>query len=419
VNAFLELLGAQVATDLRGLPAQIRRGQTARRLERCRNIAELRDLARRLVPRAVFDFVDGAAGDEVTKRRNEEDFSRVVLAPRVLGDVSTIDLTTTVLGQPVALPLLAAPTGLTGLTHHRGELGIVRAAHAIGTVPVLSAMASYSIEEIARDAPGPAWFQLYMWRDRGLVRDLLERARAAGHLALVITADVPLAGARERDPRNGFGIPPRVTLRSLGQGIMRPRWSADFVRHPRMAVANAARQGGGPSDARSLTEYVNSQFDPTLTWADVAWVRELWGGPVIVKGILRADDARRAVEAGAAAVIVSNHGGRQLDHAPSSISALPAIANAVGGDAEVYLDGGIRRGADVVKALALGARACLAGRALVYGLGAGGDAGAARAFELLAREVRLAMALLGCSSVAQLDRSWLARQDERAPGGST
>jgi L-lactate dehydrogenase (cytochrome) len=416
VNQFLELLAAQLTADMRRLPARLSHGRDARRVDRCGNVAELRELARRRVPGAVFDFVDGAAGDEVTKRRNEADFGRIVLAPRVMADVSAVALETTVLGQPVALPLLAAPTGLTGLTHHRGELGITRAAHAAGTVPVLSAMASYTIEEVAREAPGPTWFQLYMWRDRGLVRDLIERARAAGHLALVVTVDVPLAGARERDKRNGFGIPPRVTLRSLGQGLMRPGWSSDFVRRPRMSVANAAGHGGGSADARSLTEYVNGQFDPTLTWSDIGWVREHWGGPVVVKGILHPADAALAVRAGAGAVIVSNHGGRQLDHAPSSIAALPAVVDAVAGDAEVYVDGGIRRGSDVVKALALGARACLVGRALVYGLGAGGDVGAARAIELLEGELRLAMALLGCRSVHDLDRSWLHASGAGAGG---
>lgn len=407
MNQFLELVAAQVSADVRALPAQLRRGHAARRVERCRNIGELRDLARRVVPRAMFDFVDGAAADEVTRRRNEEDFARIALAPQVLVDVSAVDLRTTVLGQLVELPLLAAPTGLTGLTHHRGEVAIARAAHAAGSVSVLSAMASYTIEEVAAASPGPMWFQLYMWRDRGLVRELIARARVAGHLALVVTVDVPFAGARERDKRNGFGIPPRVTLRSLAQGLTRPGWSADFVRRPRMSVANAARHGGGPTDARSLTEYVDSQFDPTVTWDDIGWVREQWDGPVVVKGILRADDAAMAVRAGASAVIVSNHGGRQLDHAPSSIAALPAIVDTVGQEAEIYLDGGIRRGSDIVKALAMGARACLAGRALVYGLGAGGDRGAEWALKLLTQELQLAMALVGCPSVQALDRSWL------------
>lgn len=415
MNQFLELVAAQLYADVRAFPAQLQRGHSTRRVERCRNIGELRALARRVVPRAMFDFVDGAAADEVTRRRNEEDFARIALAPHVLVDVSAVDLRTTVLGQRVELPLLAAPTGLTGLTHYRGEVAIARAAHAAGSVSVLSAMASYTIEEVAAASAGPMWFQLYMWRDRGLVGDLIARARAAGCLALVVTVDVPLAGARERDKRNGFGIPPRVTLRSLAQGLTRPGWSADFVRRPRMSVANAAGHGGGPTDARSLTEYVDSQFDPTVTWDDIAWVREQWDGPVVVKGILRADDAAMAVRAGAGAVIVSNHGGRQLDHAPSSIAALPAIVDAVGQEAEIYLDSGIRRGSDIVKALALGARACLAGRALIYGLGAGGDRGAEWALQLLTQELQLAMALVGCPSVQALDRSWL--QAPVAPRG--
>ena len=399
-----KLIANQVRRDLREAPERLRRDGA---LARCRNVADLRRLHRRRVPKAIFDFVDGAAGDEVTALRNRSDLERVTLAPRVLVDVAEIDLRTTVLGQPIARPFLAAPTGLTGLTHHRGELAVALAAHAHGTVSTLSAMASYTIEEIAAGAPGPRWFQLYMWRDRGLVSDLIARARAAGYRALVLTVDVPVAGARERDWSNGFGIPPRMTLRSLAEGALRPRWSRDFIAHPRMEVANAAGHGGGPADASSLTEYINAQYDPTLTWSDLDWVRGQWDGPLVIKGVLRADDALLAARAGASAIVVSNHAGRQLDHAPSTISALPAIVDAAGDDLEVYFDGGIRRGVDIVKALAVGARACLIGRALLYGLGAGGDAGALRSLDILTEETRRAMALLGCRSVAELDRSWL------------
>ena len=384
-----------------------------RRLERCHNIDDLRRLARRRIPRAVFDFVDGAAADEVTLERNQRDFSRLELSPKILVDVSRIDLATTVLGQPIGVPLLGAPTGLTGLAHHRGEVAIARAVHAAGSIYVQSTMSSYSIEELASLAPGPTWFQLYCFQDRGVVRELLERARAAGHLALMVTGDTPYAGARERDLRNGFGIPPRLTVRSIGEGLLRPRWSADFVRRPRMTVANAASHGGGSSDPLSLIDYIRRQFDPSLSWSDFAWLREVWAGPMIVKGVLRRDDAEQAVRLGADAVLVSNHGGRQLDHAPSSISALPAILDAVGDDAEVYLDGGVRRGSDIVKALALGARACLSGRALLHGLAAGGDAGAARAMQILVEELRLAMALLGCPSVHELGSSWLSVRHDR------
>lgn len=409
MREIIELARRQLTADVAAVPTSLRRRvDGTARLERCGNVAELRALARRAVPRAIFDFVDGAAADEVTARRNEDDFGRIVLTPRVLADVSSVDLGTTVLGEPVRLAVLGAPTGLTGMAHPDGEAGIARAVHAAGSVYVLSSLASCSIEEVAAAAPGPTWFQLYVWRDRGLVRELIERARAAGHRALVLTVDVPFAGPRERDRRNGFGIPPRLTLRSLAGGAARPRWSAGFLRRPRISVANAAGHGGGPSDARSLADYISSQLDPSLGWADLAWLRGVWDGPLVVKGVLHPDDALRAVGSGADAVIVSNHGGRQLDHAPSSISALPAIVAAVGADAEVYLDGGVRRGSDIVKALALGARACLVGRPLVYGLAAGGTRGAGRAMALLEQELRLTLALLGCPAVAGLDTSWLA-----------
>jgi len=364
------------------------------------------------VPRAVFDFVDGAAADEVTARSNERDLARIALRPKVLAGLEAVDLATTVLGERIALPLLGAPTGLTGLVHHRGEVGIARAVHDAGSVYVQSALASYSIEELVAAAPGPTWFQLYVWRDRGLVGELIERARAAGHRALVLTADTARLGARERDLRNGFGVPPRLTLRSLGEGLLRPRWSGDFIRRPRMTFANAVAFGGGSSNPQSLVGYIARQFDPALTWTDLTWVRDQWAGPLVVKGVLRADDAEQAVRLGADALIVSNHGGRQLDHALSSIAALPAVVDAVGEHAEVYFDGGIRRGSDILKALALGARACLSGRALVYGLAAGGDAGATRAMQLLTDELSLAMALLGCPSVRELDSGWLADRSD-------
>jgi L-lactate dehydrogenase (cytochrome) len=398
------MLARQLRGDLAGAGERLRRP----RVERCGNIAELRALARRRVPRAVFDYVEGAAGDELTADRNVTDLRRLELLPRVLAGAEDVELGTTVLGQPVAVPILGAPTGLTGLVHHRGEAALARAVNAAGSVYVLSAVASYSIEEVARAGDGPKWFQLYVWRDRGLVRSMLERARDAGFSALVVTVDVPRAGARERDRRNGFTVPPRVTLRSLGDGVLRPRWSADFIRRPRILPESARRTGASQGDPVSLTTLINKQFDPTLTWDDIAWLQEQWDGPVALKGVLRAQDARQAARLGLAGVIVSNHGGRQLDQASSSIGALEAIVDAAGSDLEVLFDGGIRRGVDVVKALALGARACLAGRALVYGLAAGGDAGAARAMELLVEELRLALTLAGCTSVQDLDRSWIA-----------
>jgi L-lactate dehydrogenase (cytochrome) len=258
-------------------------------------------------------------------------------------------------------------------------------------------------------------------RDRGYVRELLGRARAAGYLALVVTVDVQRAGARERDRRNGLTLPPRLSARSLAQGLVRPRWSMDFVRRPRFLPEEARRNRQSGPGLPSLAVLINSNFHPALSWSDIAWLLDQWEGPVVLKGVLRAQDAQQAARLGLAGVIVSNHGGRQLDHAPSSISALPAVVDAVGSEIEVYMDGGIRRGVDIVKALALGARACLAGRALVYGLAAGGEAGAARAMSLLVDELRLAMTLAGCGSVRELDRSWLAGtpEDDRTAAWTT
>jgi isopentenyl diphosphate isomerase/L-lactate dehydrogenase-like FMN-dependent dehydrogenase len=321
--------------------------------------------------------------------------------------VSNVDMSTSVLGQRVSLPILGAPTGLTGLVHHRGEAAVATALHAAGSVYVLSAVASYSIEEMAELAPGPRWFQLYTWRDRGLVQELLARAQAAGYSALVVTVDVPLAARRMRDVRNGFGTPPRVTARSLGEALLRPRWTRDFVRRPRAEMANLVGRGAAAGDSVTLATYLNTQFAPTLSWSDLEWLRGVWSGPIVVKGILRPEDATQAVDAGAAGIGVSNHGGRQLDHAPSAITALPAVVDAVGDRAEVFVDGGVRRGSDVLKAIALGARACLVGRALLYGLAAAGDAGAARALTILSDELKLALALAGCQSLDQLDASWV------------
>jgi L-lactate dehydrogenase (cytochrome) len=401
---------------VRSLPARARARLTDERVERCGTIGELRAAARRGLPRVIFDFMDGAANDEVTSTRNRADFAQLAILPRMLVDVSEVDLSTTVLGERVALPLLGAPMGLNGLVHHAGEAAIARALHDAGSIYVLGAMASYTIEEIAEQSPGPSWFQMYIWRDRGLVRELLARAAAAGHTALVLTVDVPVAAARDRDRRNGFGLPPRATLRSLAGGALRPRWSAQFIRHPRMTAASVAGHGGGPGDPVQMTDYIGRQFDPSARWEDLGWFRELWPGPLVVKGILRPEDARMAVELGADAISVSNHGGRQLDHAPSTIRALPGIVEAVGDSVEVYLDGGVRRGSDILKAIALGARACLVGRPLVYGLGAGGERGAHRAVAILAAELRTAMGLAGCPSIGSLDRSWLM---ETATSGET
>jgi L-lactate dehydrogenase (cytochrome) len=407
-ETFARMVGRQLAGDIARLPETARRRcSEAGRAQRAVNVADLRALARRRLPGAVFDYVDGAAGDELTAQRNQSDLRALVLRPRVLVGASEIDLSTEVLGQRLSVPLLGAPTGLTGLVHHQGELAIARAVHAAGGLYVLSSAASRTLEEVAAASPGPRWFQLYVGRDRGLVKALLTRARPAGYSALVVTVDVARAGPRERDRRNGFTVPPRITARTLIDGVRRPRWTANFLRRPRILseglLSSVAAEGG----AGSLAELIGRQFDPSLSWSDITWLQEHWDGPILLKGVLRADDARQAARLGLAGVIVSNHGGRQLDNAPSSIRALPEIVDAAGSELEVYMDGGIRRGADIARALALGARACLAGRALVYGLAAGGLAGAERAVEILVAELRLAMTLMGCPSVRELDSTWI------------
>ena len=351
------------------------------------------------MPKPVFDYADGAAWDEVTAGRNRAGFERVTLHPRALVDVSEISIATTVLGREIALPVLAAPTGLTGLTHPDGEAAAARAANAAGSIYTLSTMASYTLEEVADAAPGPHWFQLYVMSDPGLKNELLDRAEASGYEALMLTVDVQVAGVRERDVRNRFSIPPRITLRTMAEGVAHPRWSAGFLARPRMTPGNLGWTG---STAGTLASAVNRAFDPTVTWNDLADLRSRWRGPLIVKGIMRADDAVRCVEHGVDAIVVSNHGGRQLDGAAASIDALPAIRDAVGDRAELILDGGVRRGTDIVKALALGARAVMIGRPLVYGLGAAGEAGARRAFSILEAELKIALALAGYPRIAEL-----------------
>jgi isopentenyl diphosphate isomerase/L-lactate dehydrogenase-like FMN-dependent dehydrogenase len=423
MNAFASLLASQVRADLRALPQRAQHRFSAAGLAaRAGTIGELRAAARRRVPRVVFDYVDGAAGDEVTAAGNVAALRAIELRPRVLADVSQVDTATSVLGQPVTLPLLGAPMGLTGLLHPDGEVALARALGAAGSISVLAAMASCPIEEVAAAARGPVWFQMYIWRDRGLVQEMLQRAWAAGLPVLVLTVDVPCAGNRDRDRRNGFSIPPRVTMRALAGGLAHPGWSYRFARRPRISWGNLPGDGGAAHQVRgaaTLSAQTDRQFDPSATWADLGWFRDRWAGRLVVKGILRAEDARRAVQLGADAVAVSNHGGRQLDGAPPAIRALPAVADAVGADAEVYVDGGIRRGGDIVKALALGARACLAGRPLAYGLGAAGEAGARRAVEILRAELRTALALAGCPSVHAIDASWVAGDSRpRMRGGS-
>ncbi len=370
---------------------------TDRRLARAAAIGDLRGLARRRAPRAVFDYTDGAAGAEIGLRRSRDAFERVEFRPSVLRDVSVVDPSTVLLGRPAALPLAFAPTGFTRLMHTEGETAVGRVAERVGIPYALSTMGTTTIEGLAAAAPGARrWFQLYLWRDREASAALVARAAAAGYEALVLTVDTPVAGRRLRDVRNGLTIPPALTLRTVADAALHPRWWVDLLTSEPLEFASLRSWGG------TVAELADRVFEPAATLDDVRALRETWRGALVVKGVQTAEDARAVVDAGADAVVVSNHGGRQLDRAPTPLEELPAVVRAVGDRAEVLLDGGILDGADVVAAVSLGARGCLVGRAYLYGLMAGGERGVQRAADVLAGEITRTLQLLGVTSVAEL-----------------
>ncbi|MGD9600641.1 MAG: alpha-hydroxy acid oxidase [Gammaproteobacteria bacterium] len=381
-------------------------------LRRCQNIADLRRTARGRVPAPMFHYMDGAAEDEVTYRRNERDFDRLEFLPRNLVDISRIDPSTTVMGQPIDLPVILAPTGMSRMFHWEGELAVARAAHRAGTIYSLSTVGTHSIEDVAQVNPGPKWFQIYVFKDRGLVTEFIQRCKAAQYHALCLTIDLPLTGNRERDFRTGMTLPPSFTLRSWLDFVLHPVWSATYVTSPPFTMANVAHRVHSVSrdNVETLMSYIGNQFDRTVSWDDAAAMIREWNGPFAVKGILTVEDARRAVDIGANCLIVSNHGGRQLDHSPTPIDVLPDIVAAVGDRAEVILDGGVRRGTDVLKALALGARACMTGRCYLYGLGAGGEAGVDKALRILREEIVRDMALLGTRNVREITNDHVRRR---------
>jgi L-lactate dehydrogenase (cytochrome) len=373
--------------------------RTARRLRRAASVEDLRDQARRRVPRAVFDYTDGGAGREVSLRRSRAAFDRVEFLPTVLRDVSSVDVSTTVLGRPAALPLVMAPTGFTRMMNHQGEPAVARAAARAGVPYALSTMGTTSPERLAAEAPeARRWFQLYLWRDRAASTELVRRAAENGYEALVLTVDTPVGGLRLRDVRNGMTIPPALTARTILDGARHPSWWANLLTTEPLEFASLNSFAGTVSDLASQV------FDPSATLADVRWLRDTWSGPLIVKGLLTVDDAVAAVDAGADGVVVSNHGGRQLDQSPTPLEQLPAIAEAIGERAEVYVDGGVMSGSDVMAAVTLGARAALVGRAYLYGLMAGGEAGVDRVLEILRKEMVTAMQLTGVTSVAELTK---------------
>jgi len=367
-------------------------------------IEDLRQTYHRKVPRAFVDYCESGSYAEQTLRANRADLERITLRQRILHNVADRNTKTTILGEPAALPLALAPVGLTGMQHGDGEILACRAAQAAGIPYTLSTMSICSIEDVAAAVDKPFWFQLYVMKDRGYIRGLIERARAAKCSALVLTVDLQVIGQRHRDIKNGMSVPPEIRLANLIDIATKPAWALGVLRGKRKTFGNIAGHYPGMNNVTVLSKWISEQFDPTLSWKDVEWIKSLWPGKLILKGILDVEDARIAAKTGAAAIVVSNHGGRQLDGTSSSISMLPPIAEAVGSELEVLFDGGIRSGQDLMRAIALGARACLSGRAYIYGLGAGGQAGVARAIEIIRNELDISMALTGVNSIAEIDR---------------
>ena len=368
------------------------------------NIEDLRLLAKRRVPRMFYDYADSGSWTESTYRANESDFQRIKLRQRVAINMEGRSIKSQMVGQTVAMPVAIAPTGMTGMQHADGEILAARAAEKFGIPFTLSTMSICSIEDIAANTKAPFWFQLYVMKDRAFIERLIDRAKAARCSALMVTLDLQILGQRHKDIKNGLSAPPKPTLANIINLMMKPRWCLGMLGTKRRSFGNIVGHVQNVGDLSSLSAWTSDQFDPALSWADVEWIKKRWGGKLILKGILDAEDARLAAASGADALIVSNHGGRQLDGAPSSIAALPAIAEAVGDRVELLVDGGIRRGTDVVKALALGAKAVLLGRPILWGLAIGGEAGAGRVLELLIEETAQAMALVGARNVGEVTR---------------
>src|SRR5258708_1155940 len=371
------------------------------------NIEDLRQLARRRIPRAIFDYADGGSYDERTIRRNAADLDAMTFRQRVMVDVSKISLATTFLGSPVSMPLGIGPTGLAGLFHADGEILGARAAAACGIPFCLSTMSICSIEDVREATKAPFWFQQYLIRDRAFNQELIGRAAAAQCSALMLTLDLQVIGERRRDPRNGLTIPPKLTLRNAWDVASKPAWALGVLFGKRRTFGNLVGRIGGSSGINTLAEWIATQFDASANWRDVEWVRSRWPGKLIMKGVLDAEDARLAVAAGADAIVVSNHGGRPPDGAPSSISVLGEIVEAVGGQCEVMFDGGVRSGQDIAKALALGARAALICKSFLYALSAAGEAGVTKAVEIMRNELRVTLALTGTSSIDAVGRQIL------------
>jgi L-lactate dehydrogenase (cytochrome) len=374
-----------------------------RRLESAANVSDLRKISKRRLPGGVFDYIDGAAEDELTLQRNSAAFQNVEFKPRVFRDVSSISLKSTLFGKELDFPLVMAPTGFGRIANSQGELAVARAADRAGIPYTLSTLGTRSIEEVAAVSKGRKWFQVYVWRDRELVREMLERAIAADFEAIQITVDTAITGRRERDVKHGFTLPPKIGLGTIVDGALHPGWTWDFIKAEPISFANVnGKIVGDGSDPITLADYINSQFDPSLSWNDLEWFRSIWKGPIIIKGIQTVEDAKIAADMGIEGIALSNHGGRQLDGAPAPFELLESVVQSVGGDIEIICDGGVRRGSDIAKALALGANACMIGRAYLYGLGAGGERGVDFVIDHLREGLKRTMMLCGTASLSEL-----------------
>lgn len=371
------------------------------------NVEDLRQLAQKRVPRMFYDYVDSGSWTESTYRANGSDFAKMKFRQRVAVDIRNRTLQTTMADQPVSMPVAIAPTGLTGMQHANGEILAARAAEKFGIPFTLSTMSICSIEDVAANTSKPFWFQLYVMKDRDFINRLIDRAKAAKCSALVLTLDLQILGQRHKDLKNGLSAPPKLTISNILNMMSKPNWCLGMLGTSRRGFGNIIGHASDVSDMSSLSAWTAQQFDPALSWDDVQWIKQRWGGKLIIKGIMDAEDARLAALSGADALIVSNHGGRQLDGAPSSIAALSAIVDAVGDKIEVHMDGGIRSGQDVIKALALGAKGVYIGRAFLYGLGAMGEAGVTKCLEIIRNELDLTMAFCGLTDVRNVDKGIL------------
>ena len=372
-------------------------------IDKCLNIDDFRAAACCRAHRMVFDYIDGGADDEKTMAQNSAAFDDYELQFKVLTGVDNPDTSTTLLGEKIDVPFILSPAAGNRLFHHHGERGPVKAAEKVGTIYSLATLSPLSIEDVAAMTSGPKWFQLYVWKDRVLVKEMLDRAKAAGYKALILTVDLPIAGNRERDPRNGMTVPPKIGLKQIWHGLQAPLWVYDYLTKPEIKYANLS----GAGSAVTLNEFVAEQLDASFNWDDAEWLLGEWNGPAIIKGVVRADDAVRAEKTGFNAISISNHGGRQLDTSPAPISCLEPIRDAVSDKTELIVDGGIRRGTDVLKALALGANAVSFARPYLYGLAAGGEKGAIAAVEMIADAIRRDMILMGAKSIKDIDRSFI------------